>query len=327
MQNNDKIKHIAELYFENNVSDTGVQNLLTFLTQDEASKTKIKKWEDEWYKQHVPSQDTIKAWDSFQDKLRANTAQIELSKPSPSHPFLLWHYIAVAAVVVIAIFGAAIWINHSNAEKTFIAYTTPNGTTRKINLSDGTKVWLNAGSQLTCSPHFNKEDRNVNLSGEAYFEVAHKDGLPFTVATSHYAVTVRGTKFNISAYADDPTVVTTLFEGKIDITSEDGTTKMVPGEKVSYVKSTHTLNKSHCGKEEWNWRTGVVACKKAKLQQFAKILERHYGVSVTIKNAQVANMEISVILQNGEGINDIVSALSHITGHKTTRNGRRILIE
>src|SRR5690606_18295116 len=92
--------------------------------------------------------------------------------------------------------------------------TTPKGGTYQITLPDGTKVWLNAASTLKYPSRFSENERIVELVGEAYFDVA-KAETPFRVMSKGQRVEVLGTRFNISAYADDPEIKTTLVEGKV----------------------------------------------------------------------------------------------------------------
>ena len=100
--------------------------------------------------------------------------------------------------------------------------TTPKGGTYQITLPDGTKVWLNAASSLRYPGSFDGDERVVELEGEAYFEVSEQvnersQKMPFKVITSGQTVEVLGTRFNISAYADDPEIKTTLVEGKVKV--------------------------------------------------------------------------------------------------------------
>ena len=91
----------------------------------------------------------------------------------------------------------------------------PQGTHSRISLPDGTQVWLNAGSALSYGSSFNETSREVSLSGEAYFEVARHAALPFRVEARGCTFTVLGTKFDISAYAEDPAVTAALLEGAL----------------------------------------------------------------------------------------------------------------
>jgi ferric-dicitrate binding protein FerR (iron transport regulator) len=96
-----------------------------------------------------------------------------------------------------------------------ITVSTPFGTRSELNLADGTRVWLNAGSTITYNENFNLRSRIVNLIGEAYFKVAKDPSKPFVVNSGGMKVKALGTSFNIKAYPGDKTLIATLVEGKI----------------------------------------------------------------------------------------------------------------
>ena len=93
----------------------------------------------------------------------------------------------------------------------------PFGKKSQLILEDGTKVWLNAGSRMAFPTKFTGKKREVFLEGEAYFEVAHNQNLPFMVNTGEIIIKVLGTRFNISAYKTDKLTETVLLEGKVAI--------------------------------------------------------------------------------------------------------------
>ncbi len=117
----------------------------------------------------------------------------------------------------------------------FLVLTTPRGGQYQVSLPDGTKVWLNAASTLRYPARFSDEKRVVELEGEAYFEVAHKDNssqkVPFLVKTSNQIIEVLGTHFNVSAYNEESKTMTTLIEGSVLLISNGENLKLIPGEQ------------------------------------------------------------------------------------------------
>ena len=107
--------------------------------------------------------------------------------------------------------------------------TTPRGGQYQLTLPDGTKVWLNAASSLTFPTAFTGGSRTVEMTGEAYFEVAHDKKRPFTVKVSGQTIEDIGTQFNVNAYTGEPAQVTTLLEGAVKV---DGHL-LRPGEKAT----------------------------------------------------------------------------------------------
>ncbi|WP_051960167.1 FecR family protein [Sphingobacterium sp. ML3W] len=103
----------------------------------------------------------------------------------------------------------------------FNTLSTPNGTQYKLQLADGTKVWLNAGSSLKFPSVFKGKTRQVELTGEAYFEVAHRADCPFSVTLPKLKVEVLGTHFNVKAYPNESNIETTLLQGAVKVSTKD----------------------------------------------------------------------------------------------------------
>lgn len=174
---------------------------------------------------------------------------------------------------------------------------------------------------------FNDDNRRVELHGEAYFEVQKHQGKPFTVHTQGYDVTVKGTKFNVSAYDDDPISTTTLMEGKVELSDGKQNLSLAPGDAVQLNKATGQLQRHATDGFADGWRSGRLMYPDITLEQFVRVLSRQYNVNVHLADSHSANMRISVMLQNNETIDEVVSALTRITGHDITRNGDTLTIQ
>src|SRR5690606_13240443 len=109
-------------------------------------------------------------------------------------------------------------LENASAPLTYNTITTPRGGQYMVVLPDGTKVWLNAASSLRFPTAFTGKERRVELSGEAYFEVA-KSGIPFLVNSAGQQIEVLGTHFNVMAYEDEASIKTTLLEGSVKVSN------------------------------------------------------------------------------------------------------------
>ncbi|WP_432327294.1 FecR family protein [Mucilaginibacter sp. P25] len=112
--------------------------------------------------------------------------------------------------------------------------TTPQGGQYQFILADGTKVWLNASSSIKYPVVFNGNERRVELTGEAYFEVAHNAKKPFKVISNGQTVEVLGTHFNINAYNDEQAVKTTLLEGSVKVSAGKVSNIIKPGQQARF---------------------------------------------------------------------------------------------
>lgn len=167
--------------------------------------------------------------------------------------------------------------------------STPRGGTYQLTLPDGTMVWLNAASTLKYPSRFDKI-RMVELTGEAYFEVSKQSSslpnsstaAPFLVKTSTQTVQVLGTQFNVMAYSDEPSIKTTLVEGKVRIASTGNAwlpTIMKPGEQA--ITSGANLNIAAVNIAQYTaWKEGRFYFNKTPLEEVMRQISRWYDIDV-----------------------------------------------
>lgn len=159
--------------------------------------------------------------------------------------------------------------------------STPRGGQYKIELPDGTLVWLNAASSLRFPTTFNKGERTVVLNGEGYFEVAHKNNMPFKVQLGSGVVEVLGTRFNVMAYPNETIVRTTLLQGAVKVTHSAHSARLVPGQQASWAADGSNITVSQTdGEEAVSWKEGYFQFNKAPLADVMRQLERWYNVEV-----------------------------------------------
>lgn len=230
--------------------------------------------------------------------------------------------------------GEKIKIGNSQVvdDNTSVAMNTlivPYGKKTKIQLSDGSIVWLNSGSKLAYPASFNKNKRQVYLEGEAIFEVAHDKSNPFMVIAKDFEIEVLGTIFNVSNYKDDPSINTVLKSGSVKIQykgySKDNQSLIIkPGTLASYTKDTHNISTETVDIEKYfSWKDGIIIFKNDNLKDIMKQLSRYYNTSIQIKNKQLENLTFSGSLdlkETVEQVLDIIKETSDFEFEKTTNN-------
>jgi len=166
-----------------------------------------------------------------------------------------------------------------------LVLTTPAGGQYAVTFSDGSRVWLNAGSTLKYPMRFGTEHRNVILIGEGYFEVK-PDAVPFSVQTTGQTVTVLGTSFNIYAYPEEVQVETTLVNGSVNVQNHRMRTthQLTPGQQ-SIVGSAQTFVRNVATDDFIAWRKGMFLFNDTELTKAIKQLGRWYDVEVVYKGA------------------------------------------
>ena len=290
-----------------------------FIKQGEEQAALFNQWMEEWEANifSTPAPAVDQAWQRLQNAIDPHIGRTVHMQ--------WWHKAVAAAAIIIGC--AAIWsFSRSTATQTYLC-SAPAGSKTQVTLPDGSKVWLNGGSSLAYTNQFNNDNRRVELHGEAYFEVQKHQGKPFTVHTQGYDVTVKGTKFNVSAYDNDPISTTTLMEGKVELSDGKQNLSLAPGDAVQLDKATGQLQRYATDGFADGWRSGRLMYPDITLEQFGRVLSRQYNVNVHLADSQCANMRISVMLQNNETIDEVASALTRITGHNITRNGDTLTIQ
>lgn len=179
-------------------------------------------------------------------------------------------------------------------EQLYNTLTTPRGGQYHLTLQDGTLVWLNAASSLRFPVNFSNNTREVELTGEAYFEVAHinNDGIkiPFIVHVKsphkNMDVQVLGTHFNIMAYDDENVTATTLLEGSVKIINADNNVLLKPGEQAALKKNLATIAVEKVDVDNAvAWKNGKFLFDKADIPTVMRQLSRWYDVDVVYKGA------------------------------------------
>jgi transmembrane sensor len=168
-----------------------------------------------------------------------------------------------------------------NAPVIYNTIETPKGGKFQIKLPDGSKVWLNAASSLRFPTVFNGSKRQVELKGEAYFEVSPDKSKIFEVNTRNQVVQVLGTHFNINAYLDEPTVNTTLLEGSVRVSDlrTNISQLLKPGEQSQLSEQIEVINLKNTN-EAVAWKEGYFQFDEADIKTVMRQIERWYDVSV-----------------------------------------------
>ncbi|WP_254562234.1 FecR family protein [Dyadobacter diqingensis] len=220
---------------------------------------------------------------------------------------------------------------HSGSSKTeiFNQITTPKAGQYQINLSDGTKVWLNSLSSIRFPAVFNGIERKVEITGEVYFEVAsyrlNNRKVPFRVVCNNQVIEVVGTHFNVNSYRDESAVKTTLLEGSVKVYAIQGAAGKVgaavnlkPGEQSILKRSKSSVADIAVEKVDTEsavaWQKGFFKFKDTDIQEVMRQLSRWYDLDVVYHgplpqdqftgyvSKKVAISNVLNILEEGGGV-------------------------
>ncbi len=172
-------------------------------------------------------------------------------------------------------------IEAPSGELKFNTLSTPAGGTYKVVLSDGSKVWLNASSSLKFPVAFAKDQRKVEVSGEAYFEIEKDQKRPFYVLNRGSEIKVLGTHFDVMSYYDEHQSSVTLLEGSIQFTKNNKSELLKPGMQILYHENSIGTKQVQADVEEvMAWKNGLFIFNNANIDEVMKDLARWYNIEV-----------------------------------------------
>ncbi|MGQ8336263.1 FecR family protein [Sunxiuqinia sp. A32] len=210
-------------------------------------------------------------------------------------------------------------VDKKTQEIRFNEVIVPYGKKSKLILSDGTKVWLNAGSRLAFPQHFSGKIREVFLEGEGYFEVTKNGRTPFIVSTNNIKVEVLGTKFDICAYKTDISTETVLIEGRVNVWDSEKVFRnkyeMLPGQKATFDRGNKDIDLSFVENPERYiaWIEGWYSFSNEDLVQVFKKLERYYKITFDYDETVISKtLPISGKLDLKDSLNEVMVVLSGV---------------
>ncbi|SIN71641.1 FecR family protein [Chitinophaga niabensis] len=213
------------------------------------------------------------------------------------------------------------------AAVSFNTLTTPKGGQFQITLADGTKIWLNAASSLRYPTAFAGGTRKVEVTGEAYFEVAKNAAMPFIVQiNAQTAVEVLGTSFNINAYTNEASIKTTLIEGAVRLTVNEQSRTLSPGQQaqVNSQGEIRLVEKADLD-EALAWKHEIFYFRNADLQAVMRQLERWYDVEISY-SGKIPPRRFQGEIQRNLNLSDVLEGLKN-TEINFSIEGRKIIVK
>lgn len=219
--------------------------------------------------------------------------------------------------------GSHLAVGNSDIASKQYTVLTPKGGTYQLRLPDGTNIWLNADSRISYTADLAKtKTREVQLEGEAYFEVAKDAHRPFVVTTAREQVTVLGTQFNVNSYRDETTGRTTLVEGSVRI---NGNTVLKPGQQAIVDQDGRLhLTKVNTGKVA-AWKNGKFVFESEALESVMKKIGRWYDVEPIYKGT-VSDRTFSGTLSRFEDIHKLLDKIMYTSDVRFNLEGRRLIV-
>ncbi len=308
----------------------------------------------------APATDEIETiWDSFRNKIADQTPVDGLPASVKKGRRMIKYAVAIAAVLI-PIVGIYLWralqapVPPAPPQKNIVS--TKNGSKSKIELPDGTQVWLNVGSRINYDENYGKKNRELTLIGEAYFDVARDAARPFILHTGKMDVKVLGTVFNVKAYPGDATTEAALIRGSIEVSFPGRPQESMilkPHDKIAIANKETNIAKDIARRTcatwkespaiivssiqyepvssaiiETSWVNNKLIFRSKTFDELARDIERWFNVSIEVKDTSILSKKFTGTFSN-ESITDALDALSltYPFHYKLNRNNNTVVID
>lgn len=289
-QNNDRtLNSLLDEYLSGSMSKASLSELSALVAASEANRRYVRERLELWYSSGAGGREVPLDLDAKYESLcqRVGAMRPSVERPTLRRRLVMVAAAAAAVLLVLLLPLAAYRYGQSSLQNKMgvIAMQTPSGSTMRLTLPDGTQVWLNAGSKIACSQGFALTNRQVKLTGEAYFDVAHNADLPFEINNSELNLKVLGTRFTYTAYPNEPVIKVDLLEGKVFLHNNiDGQgITLSPHERMVYDRTAHRMT---CERIDTSmsaaWTTGRLFFDDTPLKEIVARLSRTYNVKVRV---------------------------------------------
>jgi len=323
------MEKIVTKYLEGSANESEQLQLLNWLREKENRKA-FNKYKLEWKKNMVPGQfpgNGEESWNRLNSKLNQesyNSWQRTIRKE--------WFYKVAAIFFFVISIGSFAW-NFSHQSQDILETTTTviaeNGQISKVELPDGSMIWLNSGSTLSYNNHFSIENRNLVLTGEAYFDVSKNENLPFVVDCGGLKVKALGTRFNVNAYDIGKSAQIVLEDGVVELidnNTHNSFYRMKPGDLVEIRLKSNSYKAETVNTMRYSsWKDGIVNIYNLSLDEVIKQLEKRYNQQFEL-TTNVKDLHYTFTIED-ETLEDILKLMERITPIKIEQKGEIIKIE
>lgn len=316
-------KALVQKYLNGTCDAQELACITEFLKNPDAQQLFDEVWDEQWADRIKSGLDVIepgqmKLWKTtMQEKIgEAGLADEEIQKPFFKR-IKVWQYAAIWATLLV---GISLWMVQFKKAAVpeapvYVEKYNPNGRRTIITLPDSSQVYLGAGSKLRYTEKFSGVTREVNLEGEAFFEVVKNPEKPFIIHTGTITTRVLGTSFKVDAFLNQPLTVL-VSTGKVRVDRHVGhqtesLAVLTPGQTVTWNEKSHlkTLGTTQVA-DISGWKDGRLVFNETRLSEITAILERWYAVKIDFKNKKTGDRLMKVNLTANVPINTLMKILS-----------------
>lgn len=264
--------------------------------------------------ERIVSRDPLRAYWKVDKKLKS---QSHLKESQKKDHYAIFHRIVIellkVAAIVLILLGGNFLLQKDDQMESFPSFQTlyvPAGQRAELVLPDSTKVWLNANSKLVYPTSFKEGIRQVELDGEAYFDVKHNGDNPSVVRTKSMNVTVLGTEFNVSAYSGIEEFNIALLRGSVELNSSDrsGKYRMKAGEQIFYREGKY-VSAQIGNMDYFKWKEGVLSFNNQPIHVIIDKLRLYYDIRIEVADLPFLEERYSGKFRVKEGVEQVLKVL------------------
>lgn len=291
-------KDILQRYVEGNVSPEEIITVVDWLDADES---------------HVREFMALHKLNDI-SLLNQPDSKVDVQKKKKTITFRQIGYeLAKIAAILILFWGGTKLYETTSVKENVIAYQTlyvPAGQRTELILPDSTHVWLNARSKLVYPISFGKDIRQVELNGEAYFDVIHNEKQPFVVKTPQMDIQVLGTEFNVTAYSNSSDFEVALLRGCIELSSPRLSSNYRMKEKEHIrLQNNKLISKDISDYDYFRWKEGLICFNNESVATIIEKLKLYYDIDIEVYNQKFINSRYTGKFRTKDGIEQVLKVL------------------
>ena len=245
----------------------------------------------------------------------------QLSMKEKTNYFKISNYLKYAAIFILAISISSLFFfiqfHHPEKQKAIENYTTviaDNGQLVRIILPDSSVVWLNSGTKITYNNNFAVSNREINLNGQAFFQVTKNKEIPLRVFCKNLEVRVFGTRFDVRAYPEDQNISVVLESGKVEIFNSKVKSfhyKLNPGEMAQFDKLSEKLALKKVNVEKFtSWKDGILIFMDDPMTEVIHKLQRRYNIDIEVAQPAIYKSVFTATIKN-ETLDEIFKSIGY----------------
>ena len=294
--------------------------LLDKLINDLSYRKEISIWLEKNWQQSQTESVTLR-FEQIQEKIRISSSKVWMNR-------LFIVLSKAAAVLFIPLLAAVLYFYaNQNISAEFLTLSTQKGEQTSVILPDGSKVWLNVDTKLSYQVDYGVNSRNLELEGEAYFEVEKNKELPFEVTSGVITTKALGTRFVISAYPESAEIKSSLINGSVEVKYGKVQEILKPGQQLVFNKiEPGIVIKSFDENYELAWKNNQLVFRLMPFDNVIEELEKWYDINIEYNPALFKSETLTVRFEKYETLEQVLKVISKANGFKYSIEGKNVKI-